>query len=139
MSSGDFVDPVGSSVLAIQNFPTFPIYSMTQSSPYLREDGVSVVMDFFLSTSIPSISVGQSLYMIFPPIYADVLRFMPLTCTLNIKGNTLKNYINSCSANGIRVKMPFLDDIVLGVTYTLTIQGIVNPTNPSANVYKYSL
>ena len=139
ISAGTFVDSVGSSVLAIQNFPTFPIYSLTQSSQYLREEGVSIALDFYLSTSIPSISVGQSLFMIFPPIFEDVLRFMPVTCTLNIKDNTLKNYINSCTVTGLRLKMPFLDDIVLGSTYTLTVNGIVNPTNPSANVYKYSL
>lgn len=96
-------------------------------------------MDFYLSTSIPSISVGQSLFMVYPPIYADVLRFMPLDCTLNIKGNTLKNYINSCTVTGLRLKMAFLDDLVLGSTYTLTINGLVNPTNPSAYVYKYCL
>lgn len=35
--------------------------------------------------------------------------------------------------------MPFLDNIVLGSTYTLTIGGIINPTYASSNVLKYSL
>ena len=35
--------------------------------------------------------------------------------------------------------MPFLDNLVLGSTYTLTVGGIINPTNPSSNVYRYSL
>lgn len=83
-------------------------------------------------------SVGQSLFMIFPPIYFDVLRFITPTCTLNLLGNTLKNYLSSCSVSGMRLKMPFLDSLVLGSTYSLTLTGIINPTNPSSNVKKYS-
>ena len=76
--------------------------------------------------------------MVFPPIYFDVLRFITPTCTLNILGNTLKNYISSCSVKGMRIKMIFLDNIVLGTSYSLTVGGIINPTNPSSNVQKYS-
>jgi hypothetical protein len=35
--------------------------------------------------------------------------------------------------------MPFLDNLVLGSTYTLTVNGLINPTNPTSNVYRYSL
>lgn len=76
--------------------------------------------------------------MVFPPIYFDVLRFVTPTCTLNIKGNTLKNYISSCNIVGMRLKMVFLDYIVTGTSYSLTISGLINPTNPSSNVQKYS-
>ena len=41
-SAGTFIDSVSSTVLVIQNFPTFPIYSMVQSSAYLREEEVSI-------------------------------------------------------------------------------------------------
>lgn len=76
--------------------------------------------------------------MVFPPIYFDVLRFATPTCTLNIKGNTLKNYISSCFISGMRLKMVFLDFIVTGSSYSLTVSGLINPTNPSSNVQKYS-
>jgi len=76
--------------------------------------------------------------MVFPPIYFDVLRFISPSCSLNIKGNTLKNFISSCSVSGMRLKMIFLDSIVTGSSYSLTIGGIINPTNPSSNVKRYS-
>lgn len=76
--------------------------------------------------------------MVFPPIYFDVLRFVTPSCVLNIKGNTLKNYISTCYIVGMRLKMVFLDFIVTGTTYSLTVGGIINPTNPSSNVQKYS-
>jgi len=38
----------------------------------------------------------------------------------------------------MRLKMPFLDSLVLGSTYKLTLTGIINPTNPSSNVKKYA-
>ncbi len=85
-----------------------------------------------------TIRVGQSLMMLFPPIYFDVLRFITPSCILNIKGNTLKNYISSCFIKGMRLKMIFLDGIVTGSSYSLQIDGIINPTNPSSNVQKYS-
>ena len=133
------MDSVSSTVLVIQNFPTFSIYSMTQSSKFLREENIVLTMDFFLPSSLPTVSVGSSLFLIFPPIYNDILRFVSPICTLNIKGNSLKNYINSCSIKGLRLQMPFLDNAILGSTYTLKIEGLINPTNPSSNIYRYSL
>lgn len=35
--------------------------------------------------------------------------------------------------------MPFLDDLTLGSVYSLTINGLINPTNPSSDTYKYAL
>ena len=35
--------------------------------------------------------------------------------------------------------MPFLDNLVLGSTYSLTVTGLINPTNPTSNQYRYSL
>jgi hypothetical protein len=99
---------------------------------------VTITADFYLPTTLTTIGVGQSLMMVFPPIYFDVLRFATPTCTLNIKGNTLKNYISSCSISGMRLKMVFLDYIVTGSSYSLTVSGLINPTNPSSNVQKYS-
>jgi hypothetical protein len=96
-------------------------------------------MNFYLSSSLAAIGVGQSLFLVFPSNFFDILRFISPQCILNIKGNTLKNYISSCSVKGLRLKMPFLDGIVIGSTYTLTINGLINPTNPSSNVFKYSL
>ena len=139
LSSSTFTDSVSSSILDTQNFPVFQILQFEQSSAYLREEGVSITMDFYLTSTMPSISVGQQLFLVFPPIFGDVLRFISPTCTLNIRGNTLKNYISSCSVTGLRLKMPFLDDIILGNVYTLTVDGIINPTNPSSNTYKYTL
>lgn len=92
-----------------------------------------------MSTSLSSIGLGQSLFLIFPATYFDVLRFVTPSCTLNILGNTLKNYVSTCTILGMRLKMPFLDNLVLGSTYTLTVGGFINPTNPTSNVYKYSL
>lgn len=94
LSSGTFTDSVTSSVLDTQNFPVFQILSFSQSSAYLREEAVSITMDFYLPSTLPSISVGQALFLIFPPMFEDVLRFIEPTCTLNIRGNTLKNYIS---------------------------------------------
>ena len=39
----------------------------------------------------------------------------------------------------MRIKMPFLDNLVLGSTYSLTVTGVINPTNPTSNEYRYSL
>ena len=139
LSSGTFVDSVSASVLDTQNFPAFQILSFSQSSNYLREENVEVQMDFFMPTTLGSVTVGQYLFMVFPPNFGDILRFVEPTCTLNIRGNTLKNYISSCSVKGLRIKMPFLDDLSLGSVYTLTIGGIINPINPSSYVYKYAL
>lgn len=37
LTSGTFVDSVVSNARTVQNFPTFPILSLSQSSRYLRE------------------------------------------------------------------------------------------------------
>ena len=137
--SGTFTDSVTSSVLDTQNFPAFQILSFSQSSSYLREEGVVIMMDFYLPSTLPSITVGQELFLVFPPIFEDVLRFVEPTCVLNIRDNTLKNYISECSVKGLKLKMPFLDDVILSTTYSLTVDGIINPTNPSSNTYKYVL
>lgn len=139
MSSGVFADTVSASVLDTQNFPAFQILSFSQSSNYLREEGITVTMNFYIPTTLSSVTVGQYLFMLFPPNFGDVLRFVTPTCTLNIRGNTLKNYISSCSVYGMRLKMPFLDDLTLGSVYSLTVRGLINPTNPSSYVYKYAL
>ncbi len=138
LTSGTFIDSATSNAGSVQNFPTFSILKLEQSSNYLREEGVTITVDFYLPTTLSSIGVGQSLIMVFPPIYFDVLRFITPSCTLNIKGNTLKNYISSCYVIGMKLKMVFLDFIVTGSSYSLTIGGIINPTNPSSNVQKYS-
>jgi hypothetical protein len=139
LAAGTFVDTISSSVLSIQNFPTINIFSFSQSSSYLRASGVTLTLTFYLPTSLTSIGLGQSLFLVFPATYYDVLRFVTPTCTLNILGNTLKNYLSTCSVKGLRVKMPFLDNLVLGSTYTLTVAGLINPTNPTSNEYRYSL
>ncbi len=138
LTSGTFIDAASSNAGTVQNFPTFPILRLTQSSIYLREEAVTLSVDLFLPSTLPTIGVGQSLMLLFPPIYFDVLRFVTPTCTLNIMGNTLKNYISSCYIVGMRLKMVFLDYIVTGTSYSLTIGGLINPTNPSSNVQKYS-
>ena len=138
LTSGTFIDAAVSNAGVVQNFPTFPVLTLQQSSSYLRDEDVTITADFYLPPSLPTIGVGQSLMMLFPPIYFDVLRFVTATCTLNIKGNTLKNYISSCSIVGMRLKMVFLDFIVTGSSYSLTVKGLINPTNPSSNVQKYS-
>ena len=139
LAAGTFADTISSSVLSIQNFPTINIFSFSQSSLYLREGSITITLTFYLPTSLTSVGLGQSLFMIFPATYYDVLRFVTPTCNLNIYGNTLKNYLSTCTVKGMRIKMPFLDNLVLGSTYTLTVGGIINPTNPSSNVYRYSL
>ena len=139
IAAGTFVDTISSSVLTIQNFPTINIFSFTQSSAYLRASAVTITLTFYLATSLTSIGLGQSLFMVFPATYYDVLRFVTPTCTLNLLGNTLKNYLSTCSVSGMRIKMPFLDNLVLGSTYTLTLTGLINPTNPTSNNYRYSL
>jgi hypothetical protein len=138
-AAGTFTDTISSTVLSIQNFPTINIFAFTQSSSYLRENSITITLTFYLSTSLSSIGLGQSLFLVFPATFFDVLRFVTPSCTLNILGNTLKNYVSTCSILGMRLKMPFLDNLVLGSTYTLTVGGFINPTNPSSNVYKYSL
>lgn len=139
LAAGTFVDTISSSVLTIQNFPTINIFSFTQSSAYLRASGVTITLSFFLPTSLSSIGLGQSLFLVFPATYYDVLRFVSPTCTLNLLGNTIKNYLSACSVKGLRIKMPFLDNLVLGSTYSLTVSGVINPTNPTSNEYRYSL
>jgi hypothetical protein len=139
LAVGTFTDSISSSVLSIQNFPTINILAFSQSSLYLRESSVVLTLTFYLPTSLSSIGLGQSLFLVMPATYNDVLRFVTPTCTLNILGNTLKNYVSTCTIGGMRVKMPFLDNLVLGSTYTLTIGGLINPTNPTSNVYRYSL
>ena len=139
LAAGTFIDTISSSVLTIQNFPTINIFAFSQSSLYLRESAVTVTLTFYLSTSLTSIGLGQSLFLVFPANYYDVLRFMTPSCTLNLLGNTLKNYLSTCSVTGMRIKMPFLDNLVLGSTYTLTLSNLINPTNPTSNEYRYSL
>lgn len=139
LSSGTFVDTVSASVLDTQNFPAFQILSMTQTSNYLREENVGLTMNFYVPTVLSSVTIGQYLFLVFPPNYADILRFITPTCQLNIRGNTLKNYISSCTIKGMRLKMPFLDDLTLGSVYTLIVNGIINPTYSSSNTYKYAL
>jgi len=139
LASGTFADSISSSVLSIQNFPTINILAFSQSSAFLRESAVTTTLTFYLPTSLSSIGLGQSLFLVLPATFYDVLRFVTPTCTLNILGNTLKNYVSTCTVGGMRVKMPFLDNLVLGSTYTLTVGGLINPTNPTSNVYRYSL
>jgi hypothetical protein len=139
LSSGTFVDSVSASVLDTQNFPAFQILSMTHSSAYLREENINLVLNFYVPSTLTSVGVGQYLFLLFPPNFADVLRFVTPSCQLNIRGNTLKNYISSCTVRGNRLKMPFLDDLTLGSVYSLIINGLINPTNPSSSTYKYAL
>ncbi len=96
-------------------------------------------MNFYVPSTLSSVTVGQYLFLVFPPNFANILRFITPSCQLNIRGNTLKNYISSCSVTGMRLKMPFLDSLTLGSVYTLTVNGIINPTDPSSNTYKYAL
>lgn len=67
LSSGTFIDSVSASVLDTQNFPAFQILSFTQSSAYLREEGITVTMDFYVPTTLSSVTVGQFLFLVFPP------------------------------------------------------------------------
>jgi hypothetical protein len=138
-AAGTFVDTISSTVLSIQNFPTINIFAFTQSSSYLRQGSITLTLTFYLSTSLSSVGLGQSLFLVFPATYYDVLRFVTPSCTLNILGNTLKNYVSTCSVRGMRIYMPFLDNLVLGSAYSLTVGGLINPTNPTSNVYLYSL
>lgn len=133
LAAGTFVDTISSSVLSIQNFPTINIFAFSQSSSYLRANNVQISLTFYLPTTLTSIGLGQSLFLVLPATYYDVQRFISPTCTLNILGNTLKNYVSTCSIKGMRIKMPFLDNLVLGSTYTLTVSGVINPTNPTSN------
>jgi hypothetical protein len=112
---------------------------MTHSSAYLREENINLVLNFYVPSTLTSVGVGQYLFLLFPPNFADVLRFVTPSCQLNIRGNTLKNYISSCTVRGNRLKMPFLDDLTLGSVYSLIINGLINPTNPSSSTYKYAL
>lgn len=98
-----------------------------------------LTLNFYVPSTLSSVTVGQYLFLVFPPNFANVLRFINPTCQLNIRGNTLKNYISSCTVSGMRLKMPFLDSLTLGSVYTLTVNGIINPTDPSSNTYKYAL
>ena len=139
LTAGTFTDSISSTVLSIQNFPTINIFAFSQSSAYLRQSPVTVSLTFYLPTSLKSIGIGQTLFLVVPVTFSDVLRFISPSCTLNILGNTLKNYVSTCSVLGMRIKMPFLDNLVLGSTYTLTVNGLINPTNPTSNVYRYSL
>lgn len=87
----------------------------------MREEGITLSMEFYIPSSLGTVSVGQYLFLVFPPNFGNVLRFVDPVCTLNIRGNSLKNYISSCEVKGLRIKMPFLDDLVLGSVYSLTI------------------
>jgi len=138
-AAGTFADSISSTVLTIQNFPTIDIFAFSQSSSYLRDDTITITLTFYLDTSLNAIGLGQSLFMVFPATYTDILRFVTPTCNLNIFGNTLKNYVSTCTVTGMRIKMPFLDNLVLGSTYTLTVSGVINPTTSSSNIYRYSL
>jgi hypothetical protein len=139
LAAGTFTDSISSSVLSIQNFPTINILAFTQSSAYLRDSSVVLTLTFYLPTTLSTIGLGQTLFLALPATFSDVLRFVTPTCTLNILGNTLKNYVSTCTVGGMRIKMPFLDNLVLGSTYTLTVGGLINPTNPTSNVYRYSV
>lgn len=139
LAAGTFTDTISSSVLSIQNFPTINVFAFSQTTPYLRDSTLSLSLTIYLPTTLGSVGLGQSLFLVFPANFYDVLRFASPVCTLNILGNTLKNYLSSCSVKGMRVKMPFLDNLVLGSTYNLIVSGLINPTNPSSNVYRYSV
>jgi hypothetical protein len=135
--AGTFADTVSSTVLQIQNFPTIRISQFTQSSTFIRDTDVSVTFQFYLASSLKTITVGQQLIVNFPPIFHDVLRFVSPTCTFTLTSNVLKNYVSSCSVRGLRIKMPLIDTLVLGSSYILTINGIINPTTMSPNYFKY--
>jgi hypothetical protein len=75
----------------------------------------------------------------FPPIFSDILRFVSPTCTLTLTSNLLKNYFNTCTVKGIRLIIPFIDTLVLGSTYILTISGLINPTTMSPYYSKYTI
>lgn len=137
--AGTFSDTVSSTVLQIQNFPTIRVTQFTQSSSHIRDTGVTLTFQFYLASSLSTLTVGQQLILTFSPIFSDVLRFASPTCTLTLTSNVLKNYINSCSVKGIRIKMPFIDTLVLGSSYILTVSGLINPTAMSPNYYKYEL
>jgi hypothetical protein len=139
LAAGTFTDTISSSVLSIQNFPTINIFAFSQTTPYFRDSTLSLSLTLYLPTSLSSVGLGQSLFLVFPANFQDVLRFVTPACTLNLLGNTLKNYLSSCSVKGMRLKMPFLDNLVLGSTYNLLVSGLINPTNPSSNVYRYSV
>lgn len=139
LAAGTFTDTISSSVLSIQNFPTINIFAFSQTTPYFRDSTLSLSLTLYLPTSLSSVGLGQSLFLVFPANFQDVLRFVTPVCTLNLLGNTLKNYLSSCSVKGMRLKMPFLDNLVLGSTYNLLVSGLINPTNPSSNVYRYSV
>jgi hypothetical protein len=135
-AAGTFSDTVSSTVLQIQNFPIIRAAQFSQSSNYVRDTGVTISFQFYLPSSLSTITVGQQLIVTFPPIYSDILRFTSPTCTLTQTSNVLKNYVNICSVRGIRLKMPFIDTLVLGNSYALTITGLINPTAMSPNYYK---
>jgi hypothetical protein len=137
--AGTFSDTVSSTVLQIQNFPTIRVTQFTHSSDFIRDTGVTLTFQFYLASSLSTITVGQQLILTFPPIFSDVLRFASPTCTLTLTSNVLKNYINSCSVRGIRIKMPLIDTLVLGSSYILTVSGLINPTAMSPNYYKYEI
>jgi hypothetical protein len=138
-AAGTFSDTVSSTVLQIQNFPIIRAAQFSQSSNYVRDTGVTISFQFYLPSSLSTITVGQQLIVTFPPIYSDILRFTSPTCTLTQTSNVLKNYVNICSVRGIRLKMPFIDTLVLGNSYALTITGLINPTAMSPNYYKYGI
>lgn len=135
--AGTFSDTVSSTVLQIQNFPIIRVAQFTQSSSYVRDTDVTVTFQFYLASSLKTISVGQQLILNFPPIFNDILRFASPTCTLTLTSNVLKNYINTCTARGLRLKMPLIDTLVLGSSYRLTVSGLINPTAMSPHYHKY--
>lgn len=137
--AGTFSDTVSSTVLQIQNFPTIRVVQFTQSSNLIRDTGTTLTFQFYLASSLSTITVGQQIILTFPPLFSDVLRFANPTCTLTLTSNVLKNYINTCSVMGIRIKMPLIDTLVLGSSYILTVSGLINPTAMSPNYAKYEI
>lgn len=58
-ATGTFTDSISANVLTIQNFPTIPIFQLTQSSAYLRDESVVLTLNFYLATTLPSMGLGQ--------------------------------------------------------------------------------
>lgn len=139
--AGTFLDTVNAnSTNKNAIMPTLQILGLNLSSYNLRDNDVKLTLDFYLPSTLPSsISTGQFLFLNFPAPYANVLRFVSPQCQLIIRGNTLKSFITSCSIYGLRIKMPIMNSLILGSVYRLTISGLINPSNPSSNIYKYMI
>jgi hypothetical protein len=141
LSSGTFLDNANTSIInnLVTIIPVIQILSLNLSSYYLRDNCI-LTLDFYLpSTLTTSINIGQFVLLTFPTNYKDILKFTTPKCTLNIRNNTSKNFISSCSVYGMNIKMPILITMPLGSVYTLTITGLINPSNPSPSTYKYAL